>query len=114
MNSPPRCKPPAADWAEVLKRMPGRIAMTHGEDGAYYTRSETANWCIRPALASTPWIPPVRAIPSMARWPRSGIWVPTKPCAAPMQQGRLSVTRAGAQGGMPTLAELEQFLKAQS
>ena len=28
--------------------------------------------------------------------------------------GALSVTRAGAQGGMPTLAELEPFLKAQS
>jgi ribokinase len=102
-----------ADWADVLKRMPGRIAMTHGKEGAYMASEDGA--LIHQAGF------PVDAVDSTgagdtfngalaAFWHLGAGQAMRRANAA----GALSVTRAGAQGGMPTLAELEQFLKAQA
>lgn len=104
---------PAADWAEVLKRMPGRVTMTHGKDGAYYTTSEGE--LIHQAGFRVDAVDTTGAGDTFngalaAFWHLGAAEAVRRANAA----GALSVTRAGAQGGMPTLAELEPFLKAQS
>jgi ribokinase len=101
------------DWAGVLKRMPGRIAMTHGKDGAYYTNSDGG--LVHQAGFSVDAVDTTGAGDTfngalVAFW-HLGIGEAVRRANA---AGALSVTRAGAQGGMPTLAELEQFLKAQA
>jgi ribokinase len=102
-----------ADWAEVLKRMPGRIAMTHGADGAYFTRADGE--LVHQAGFNVDAVDTTGAGDTFngalaAFWHLGANEAVRRANAA----GALSVTRAGAQGGMPTLAELEQFLKAQS
>ena len=104
---------PEADWAEVLKRMPGRVAMTHGKDGAYYTTS--AGELVHQAGFRVDVVDTTGAGDTFngalaAFWHLGAAEAVRRANAA----GALSVTRAGAQGGMPTLAELESFLKAQS
>ncbi|AZN35699.1 ribokinase [Iodobacter ciconiae] len=101
---------PKADWKSVLARH--AAVMTKGSDGAWFNQdgqlhhqagfkvdlidSTGAGDTFNGALA--------------AFW-QLGISEATKRASA---AGALSVTRAGAQGGMPTLAELEHFLKKQS
>lgn len=102
-----------ADWADVLRRMPGRIAMTHGKEGAYYTSAD-GELVHQPGFS-------VDAVDTtgagdtfngaLAAFLHLGVGEAVRRANA---AGALSVTRPGAQGGMPTLAELEQFLKAQS
>ncbi|TKC89348.1 ribokinase [Trinickia terrae] len=98
-----------AAWQDVLRRRPGRIAMTHGKDGAYYT-TEDGELKHQPGFS-------VQAVDTTgagdtfngalaAFWHLGMAEAMRRANAA----GALSVTRAGAQGGMPTLAELEQFL----
>ena len=103
---------PAADWADVLKRMPGRIVMTHGKDGAYY--ANRAGELVREAGFSVDAVDTTGAGDTfngaLAAFWHLGIAEAVRRANA---AGALSVTRPGAQGGMPTLAELEQFLKAQ-
>ncbi|MGA7782575.1 MAG: ribokinase [Paraburkholderia sp.] len=104
---------PEAFWAEVLQRMPGRIAMTHGKEGAYYSTSEGE--VVHQAGFSVDAVDTTGAGDTFngalaAFWHLGADEAVRRANAA----GALSVTRAGAQGGMPTLAELEQFLKAQS
>ncbi|HEY1996697.1 ribokinase [Paraburkholderia sp.] len=102
-----------SDWADVLRRMPGRIAMTHGKDGAYYTAADGA--LVHQAGFSVDAVDTTGAGDTfngaLAAFWHLGIGEAVRRANA---AGALSVTRAGAQGGMPTLVELEQFLQAQS
>jgi ribokinase len=99
------------DWKATLQRMPGRVAMTHGKDGAYYT-TEDGDLKHQPGFA-------VQAVDTTgagdtfngalaAFWHLGADAALRRANAA----GALSVTREGAQGGMPTLVELERFLAA--
>lgn len=104
---------PEAAWAETLARLPGRIAMTHGKEGAYFT-DETGALVHQPGFS-------VEAVDStgagdtfngaLAAFWHLGMREAVRRANA---AGALSVTRAGAQGGMPTLAELEAFLNQQT
>lgn len=104
---------PEGAWAEVIARSPVRIAMTHGKDGAYYTDANGA-------LVHQPGFV-VAAVDTtgagdtfngaLAAFWHLGIGEAVRRANA---AGALSVTRAGAQGGMPTLAELETFLNTQA
>jgi ribokinase len=90
--------------------MPGRIAMTHGKEGAYYTNA-AGDVQHQPGFS-------VDAVDTtgagdtfngaLAAFWQLGIGEAVRRANA---AGALSVTRAGAQGGMPTLAELERFLE---
>ncbi|MDE1180464.1 ribokinase [Paraburkholderia sp.] len=102
-----------ADWQATLATMPGRIAMTHGKEGAYYTDA-AGELTHQPGFA-------VNAVDTTgagdtfngalaAFWHLGAAEAMRRANAA----GALSVTRAGAQGGMPTLAELERFLEKAS
>jgi ribokinase len=100
-------------WAEVLRRMPGRIAMTHGKDGAYTSREDGE--LIHEAGFEVEAVDTTGAGDTFngalaAFWHLGAVQAMRRANAA----GALSVTRAGAQGGMPTLAELEQFLTIQA
>jgi len=104
---------PEGAWAEVIARSPVRIAMTHGKDGAYYADADGA-------LVHQPGFT-VEAVDTtgagdtfngaLAAFWHLGIGEAVRRANA---AGALSVTRAGAQGGMPTLAELEAFLNTQA
>jgi ribokinase len=104
---------PPDDWAGTLARMPARIAMTHGGEGAYYSTAAGA-------LVHQPGFP-VDVVDTtgagdtfngaLAAFWHLGIEQAVRRANA---AGALSVTRAGAQGGMPTLAELDTFLAAHS
>ncbi|CAM2145218.1 ribokinase [Paraburkholderia tropica] len=104
---------PEADWARTLASRPGRIAMTHGKEGAYFTQADGT-------LAHQPGFT-VEAVDStgagdtfngaLAAFWHLGMSEAVRRANA---AGALSVTRAGAQGGMPTLAELEALLKQQA
>ncbi|WP_425469696.1 ribokinase [Paraburkholderia unamae] len=104
---------PEGAWAEVIARSPVRIAMTHGKDGAYYADADGALVHQRGFT--------VEAVDTtgagdtfngaLAAFWHLGIGEAVRRANA---AGALSVTRAGAQGGMPTLAELEAFLNTQA
>jgi ribokinase len=104
---------PEGAWAEVIARSPVRIAMTHGKDGAYYADADGV-------LVHQPGFT-VEAVDTtgagdtfngaLAAFWHLGIGEAVRRANA---AGALSVTRAGAQGGMPTLAELEAFLNTQA
>ncbi len=96
-------------WQQQLARYPERILMTRGADGAWFAgRDGTLHH--QPAF-------PVSAVDTTgagdtfngalaAYWGKSFGEMTRLACAA----SALSVTRAGAQGGMPTQGELEDFL----
>lgn len=98
------------NWQDTLASMPGRIAMTHGKEGAYYTH-DTGQLQHQPGFN-------VGAVDTtgagdtfngaLAAFWHLGMNEAVRRANA---AAALSVTRAGAQGGMPTLAELEQFLE---
>jgi ribokinase len=99
-----------ADWKTILAKH--AAVMTKGSDGAWFNQGG--------ALVHQPGFK-VEQVDStgagdtfngaLATFWQMGIAEATRRASA---AGALSVTRAGAQGGMPTLAELEQFLKKQS
>lgn len=104
---------PAARWQDLLARLPGRVAMTKGSEGAYFS---DAGGVLRHQLGF-----PVKPVDTtgagdtfngalVAFWSLGLAEAVRRGCAA----GALSVTRPGAQGGMPTLAELNAFLGSQS
>ncbi|MEE9928326.1 ribokinase [Microvirgula aerodenitrificans] len=102
-----------ADLAELLTRLPGRVIMTRGVDGASYCDAD-GQLRHQPSFK-------VDAVDSTGAgdtfnaalatfWHLGIAEAARRACAA----SALSVTRLGAQGGMPTLAELDQFLASRS
>ena len=100
---------PDSAWQQQLARYPERILMTRGADGAWFAGRDGALHH-QPAF-------PVSAVDTTgagdtfngalaAYWGKSFGEMTRLACAA----SALSVTRAGAQGGMPTQGELEDFL----
>jgi ribokinase len=100
---------PNVPWQELLTRLPGRVALTKGTDGAYFT---DAVGVLRhqPGYA-------VKAVDTTgagdtfngalgAFWDLGLAEAVRRGCAA----GALSVTKRGAQDSMPTLAELTAML----
>ncbi|NHR08417.1 ribokinase [Chromobacterium haemolyticum] len=101
------------DWQALMRKLPGRVAMTRGKDGAYFCRAD-GSLHHQPGFV-------VSAVDTTgagdtfngalaAFWPQGLEAAMALACAA----AALSVTRAGAQGGMPTLAALQQMLKEQA
>ncbi len=97
------------DWRQLLTRHPQRIIMTQGAAGAWFADRQGTLWR-QPAFA-------VAAVDTTgagdtfngalaAFWGLDMAALCRLACAA----SALSVTRAGAQGGMPTHAELTDFL----
>ncbi|TJZ76326.1 ribokinase [Chitiniphilus eburneus] len=102
---------PDADWQTLLSALPGRVVMTKGSQGAFHT--DAAGTVHRqPAFPVTP--VDTTGAGDTFNGALAAFWHLGLPeairhaCAA----GALSVTRPGAQGGMPTLAELRSFLGA--
>nr|WP_314900904.1 ribokinase [uncultured Deefgea sp.] len=100
---------PENEWQAALQQYPGQILMTAGKDGAWYT---TESGELRQQTSFK-----VNAVDTtgagdtfngaLAAFWHLGLSEASRiACAA----GALSVTRTGAQGGMPTLAELNSFL----
>jgi ribokinase len=101
---------PKASWQELLSTLPERVVMTKGAEGAYF--SDAAG-----AVQHQPGFP-VKPVDSTgagdtfngalaAFWHLGFAEAVRRGCAA----GALSVTKPGAQEGMPTLLELDAFLK---
>jgi len=100
-------------WQALLAAMPGRIVMTQGSQGASYADAQGQVQQIAGF--------PVEAVDSTgagdtfngalaAFWSQGLAEAVRRANAA----AALSVTRYGAQGGMPTLAVLQQFLEQQA
>jgi ribokinase len=96
-------------WQQLLVRNPLRVLMTHGADGAWFSDAGGQ-------LRQQPAIP-VHAVDTTgagdtfngalaAFWGRDLSELALLACAA----GTLSVTKKGAQSGMPTREQLERFL----
>ncbi|WP_440027746.1 ribokinase [Chromobacterium amazonense] len=104
---------PDADWRAQLAERPGKLVMTHGKHGAYFALK-------RGELRHQPGFE-VQAVDStgagdtfngaLATFLPLGLEEAVRRANA---AGALSVTRPGAQGGMPTLAELEAFLESKA
>jgi ribokinase len=100
---------PDLGWQELLNRLPGRVVVTKGTEGAYFTDAVGAQRH-QPAF-------PVKPVDTTgagdtfngalgAFWNLGLAEAVRRGCAA----GALSVTKRGAQDSMPTLAELNAFL----
>jgi ribokinase len=100
---------PDLGWQELLNRLPGRVVVTRGAEGAYFTDAMGAQRH-QPAF-------PVKPVDTTgagdtfngalgAFWNLGLAEAVRRGCAA----GALSVTKRGAQDSMPTLAELNAFL----
>ncbi|WP_028452135.1 ribokinase [Chitinilyticum aquatile] len=103
----------AASWQALFARLPGRVVMTQGKAGASYSTSDAG------ILAQAGFA--VSAVDTTGAgdtfngalatfWHLGAAEAMRRACAA----GALSVTKPGAQSGMPTLAELDSFLEQQS
>src|SRR5262249_3981186 len=102
---------PDARWQDLVASLPGRVVMTKGKDGAYFSDA-TGALRHQPGFEVTP-VDTTGAGDTfigalVAFWKLGLAEAVRRGCAA----GALSVTKPGAQGGMPTLAELEAFLGA--
>jgi ribokinase len=99
-----------ADWKTVLAKH--AAVMTKGSDGAWFNQGGVLQ---HQAGFKVDLVDSTGAGDTfngaLATFWQLGIAEATQRASA---AGALSVTRAGAQGGMPTLTELEQFLKKQS
>lgn len=98
-----------APWQDLLLGLPGRVVMTKGKEGAYFSDAGGALQH-QPGFPVTP-IDTTGAGDTfngalVAFWELGLAEAVRRGCAA----GALSVTKPGAQGGMPTLAELNAFL----
>ena len=97
-------------WQDLLATLPGRVVMTKGREGAYFS---DAQGVIRhqPAYPVTP-VDTTGAgdtfVGALVAFWAMGLAEAVRRGAA---AGALSVTKPGAQGGMPTLAELNAFLE---
>ena len=100
---------PDVRWQELLTRLPGRVVVTKGAEGAYFT---DAAGTLQHQLSF-----PAEPVDTTgagdtfngalgAFWDLGLAEAVRRGCAA----GALSVTKRGAQDSMPTLAELNAFL----
>ena len=100
---------PDLGWQALLTRLPGRVVVTKGAEGAYFT---DATGTLRHQVAFA--VKPVDTTGAGdtftgalgAFWDLGLAEAVRRGCAA----GALSVTKRGAQDSMPTLAELNAFL----
>lgn len=105
--------PATASLAARLSALPTTVIMTHGKEGAYYL-DEHQQPRLQPsftvdALDSTGAGDTFNA--ALAVYLHQGLPLAiTKACAA----GALAVTQLGAQAGMPTAAQLQHFINAQT
>jgi ribokinase len=100
---------PDLAWQELLTRLPGRVVVTKGAEGAYFTDAAGA-LRHQPGLPAKP-VDTTGAGDTFngalgAFWDLGLAEAVRRGCAA----GALSVTKHGAQDSMPTLAELNAFL----
>jgi ribokinase len=100
------------DWQAQMATLPGRVAMTKGGAGAYYSQPD-ARLHHQPGFQVEP-VDTTGAGDTFngalaAFWPQGVETAMRLACAA----AALSVTQPGAQGGMPSRARLQEFLSAQ-
>jgi ribokinase len=100
-----------ARWQDLLSELPGRVVMTAGKDGAYFSDGSGAIHH-QPAFPVAP-IDTTGAGDTfngavVAFWSSGLSEAVRRGCAA----AALSVTKPGAQGGMPKLSELNAFLES--
>ncbi|MFT4190511.1 MAG: ribokinase [Comamonas sp.] len=96
-------------WQQQLATLPGRVAMTKGGEGAFHVDAQ-GRLHHQPGFAVQP-VDTTGAGDTFngalaAFWPQGVTAAMRLACAA----AALSVTRPGAQGGMPTRAQLDAFL----
>jgi ribokinase len=101
------------NWQELLTTLPGRVAMTKGSDGAYFTDPKGVLQH-QPSFPVTP-VDTTGAGDTfngavVAFWNLGLAEAVRRGCAA----AALKVTKPGAQGGMPTLAELNAFMETKA
>ena len=101
----------AVPWQDLLAALPGRVVLTAGKEGAYFSDG-AGTLHHQPTFPVTP-IDTTGAGDSfngalVAFWSSGLSEAVRRGCAA----AALSVTKPGAQGGMPTLAELDAFLES--
>ena len=102
----------ADDWQQQLRARPQRIIMTKGADGAWFAdgRGELAHQpAFRVSAVDTTGAGDTFNGALAAFWGEDLAKLARLACAA----SALSVTRAGAQGGMPTYQLLQTFLTEQ-
>jgi ribokinase len=97
-------------WQDLLVTLPGRVVMTKGGEGAYFSDVEGVlhhqpGFQVTPVDTTGAGDTFVGAL--VAFWSMGLAEAVRRGSAA----GALSVTKPGAQGGMPTLAELSAFLE---
>jgi len=100
---------PDLGWQKLLTRLPGRVVVTKGAEGAYFTDA-TGVLRHQPGFAAKP-VDTTGAGDTFsgalgAFWDLGLAEAVRRGCAA----GALSVTKRGAQDSMPTLAELNAFM----
>lgn len=101
---------PGQDWRELLARLPGRVVVTQGSQGADFTDGigslrHQAGFAVKPVDTTGAGDTFNGALGAF--WDRGLAEAVRRGCAA----GALSVTRRGAQDSMPTLGELNAFLE---
>ena len=103
---------PDGQWQQQLALRPERILMTCGSDGAWFARRDGGlhhQPAFKVAAVDTTGAGDTFNGALAAFWGKDLDELARLACAA----SALSVTRAGAQGGMPTREELETFLGSQ-
>lgn len=107
--------PEVADFQELMNRHPGTIVMTKGSEGAYYTQDDRSIGhipsynveAVDTTGAGDSFNAGLAVMLSKGHHLRDAV----RYAAA---VGALSVTKFGAQGGMPTKKEVEAFIRQQS
>ena len=98
-------------WQDLLATLPGRVVMTKGREGAYFSDAQGVirhqpAYPVKPVDTTGAGDTFVGAL--VAFWSMGLAEAVRRGAAA----GALSVTKPGAQGGMPTLAELNALLES--
>jgi ribokinase len=98
-------------WQNLLSELPGRVVMTAGKEGAYFSdrTGKVHHQSAFPAAAiDTTGAGDTFNGALVTFWSLGIAEAVHRACAA----SALSVTKPGAQGGMPTLAELNAFMES--